>query len=168
MKRIGIIGVGLLGSAVATRLLSAKFEVKGYDTCPEQVKSLHARGLIEAASVADVAAEADAVFTILPSLESVEATFLGVGGLIETAPRRCTLIQMSTISPELTRRLGAAASANGLAFLDAPMSGTSAMVERGDCAIFVAGERKQKDRCQPIFDAIAKKTVYVDATGMAS
>jgi len=168
MKRIGIIGVGLLGSAVAARLLRAKFEVKGYDTRPEQVNSLHARGLIAAASVADVAAEADAVFTILPSLESVEATFLGTGGLIEAAPHSCTLIQMSTISPELTRRLGAAASAKGLAFLDAPMSGTSAMVERGDCAVFVAGDRAQAAACQTVFDAIAKKTVYAGDIGMAS
>jgi 3-hydroxyisobutyrate dehydrogenase-like beta-hydroxyacid dehydrogenase len=75
---------------------------------------------------------------------------------------------MSTISPELTRRLGAAAEAKGLDFLDAPISGTSAMVERGDCAIFVAGDRARADACRPVFDAIAKKTVYVGDVGMAS
>jgi 3-hydroxyisobutyrate dehydrogenase-like beta-hydroxyacid dehydrogenase len=168
MKRIGIIGVGLLGSAVAARLLKRKFEVKGYDTRPEQVKSLHAQGLIAAGSIAEVAADADAVFTILPSLKSVEETILGARGLIETAQSNCTLIQMSTISPELTRRLGAAATTMGLVFLDAPMSGTSAMVERGDCTIFVAGERAKTDACRPIFDAIAKKTYYVGDIGMAS
>ncbi len=168
MKRIGIIGVGLLGSAVATRLLQEKFEVKGYDTRPEQIKSLQAQGLIAAASIAEAAVEADAVFTILPSLESVEAAILGTGGLIESAPRNCTVIQMSTISPNLTRRLGNAAVAKSLGFLDAPMSGTSAMVERGDCAIFVAGDRSRAEACQPIFDVIAKKTHYVGDAGMAS
>ena len=168
MKRIGIIGVGLLGSAVASRLLQAKFQVKGYDTRPAQVKALEPQGLIAVASIAEAAAEADAVFTILPSLESVEATILGEGGLIETAPRDCTLIQMSTISPELTRRLAAAALAGGLGFLDTPMSGTSAMVERGDCVIFVAGDRARAEACQLIFDAIAKKTHYVGDAGMAS
>jgi 3-hydroxyisobutyrate dehydrogenase-like beta-hydroxyacid dehydrogenase len=168
MKRIGIIGVGLLGNAVATRLLKGKFEVKGYDTCAEQIKSLHAQGLIAAGSIAEVAKDADAVFTILPSLQSVEETILGAGGLIETAPLNCTLIQMSTISPELTRRLGEAAATKGLVFLDAPMSGTSAMVERGDCAIFVAGDRARAYACQSIFDAIAKKTHYVGDIGMAS
>ena len=168
MKRIGIIGVGLLGSAVASRLLKGGFEVAAYDTRPEQVKALQAQGLIAAASIAEAAAEADAVFTILPSLESVETTILGRGGLIETVPRDCTLIQMSTISPELTRRLASAALAGGLGFLDAPMSGTSAMVERGDCAIFVAGDRSRAEACQPIFDAIAKKTHYVGDAGMAS
>jgi 3-hydroxyisobutyrate dehydrogenase-like beta-hydroxyacid dehydrogenase len=168
MKRIGIIGVGLLGSAVASRLLKGGFEVAAYDTRPEQVKALQAQGLIAAASIADAAAEADVVFTILPSLESVETTILGAGGLIETAPQNCALIQMSTVSPNLTRRLGNAASARALAFLDAPMSGTSAMVERGDCAIFVAGDRSRAEACQPIFDAIAKKTHYVGDIGMAS
>jgi 3-hydroxyisobutyrate dehydrogenase-like beta-hydroxyacid dehydrogenase len=75
---------------------------------------------------------------------------------------------MSTISPDLTRRLAAAALAGGLGFLDTPMSGTSAMVERGDCTIFVAGDRKRADACQPVFDAIAGKTHYVGDAGMAS
>jgi 3-hydroxyisobutyrate dehydrogenase-like beta-hydroxyacid dehydrogenase len=168
MKRIGIIGVGLLGSAVASRLLRAKFQVKGYDTSPAQLRLLQARGLIAAGSLAEVAVDSDAVFTILPSLEAVETTILGRGGLVETAPRDCTLIQMSTISPELTRRLAAAALASGLGFLDAPMSGTSAMVERGDCAIFVAGDHSRAEACQPIFDVIAKRTHYVGDAGMAS
>jgi 3-hydroxyisobutyrate dehydrogenase-like beta-hydroxyacid dehydrogenase len=168
MKRIGMIGVGLLGSAVASRLLKAGFEVTAYDTRPEQTKALQAKGMIAAASLVEAAAGADAVFTILPSLESVEATIVGAGGLIETAPRSCIVIQMSTISPALTRRLADAAAAKALGFLDTPMSGTSAMVERGDCTIFVAGDRARADACRPIFDAIAKKTHYVGDAGMAS
>lgn len=168
MRRIGIIGVGLLGSAVASRLLKGKFEVTGYDTRPERVTALQAQGLNAAKSIAEAAAEADAIFTILPSLESVEAAIRGTGGLIETAPRSSTLIQMSTISPEMTRSLAKAASAKGLGLLDTPMSGTSAMVARGDCAIFVGGDRARAQACQPIFDAIAKKTHYVGDVGMAS
>ncbi len=168
MRRVGIIGVGLLGSAVASRLLKGGFEVTGYDTRPEQVKVLRPQGLTAAASITEAAAGADAVFTILPSLESVEAALLGTGGLVETAPRSATLIQMSTISPELTRRLGKAAAGRRLGFLDAPMSGTSAMVARGDCTIFVGGDRARADACRPIFDAIARKTVYVGDLGIAS
>jgi 2-hydroxy-3-oxopropionate reductase len=168
MKRIGIIGVGLLGSAVASRLLDRGFEVVGYDTRPDQVKALQAKGLRAASSLAEAAADTDAVFTILPSLESVEATVIGVGGLTETASPNCTLVQMSTISPELTRRLGQASAVKGLGFLDAPMSGTSAMVKRGDCAIFIAGDRVRANACRSIFDAIAKKIVFVGEIGMAS
>src|SRR4030095_13377151 len=168
MKRLGIIGVGLLGSAVASSLLKGGFEVAAYDTRPEQVKGLQAQGLIAAARLAQAAAEADPVFTILPSLESVETTILGTGGLIETAPQNCTVIQMSTVSPNLTRRLAKVVAAKRLGFLDAPMSGTSAMVERGDCAIFVAGDRKSAAACQSVLRAIAKKTFYVGDAGMAS
>lgn len=121
MKRIGIIGVGLLGSAIAKRLLKGKFQVQGYDTRPEQLKALQTQGLVPTESVAEATAEADTVFTILPSLESVEATILGARGLIETAPRDCVVIQMSTISPALARRLADAAAAKALGFLDAPI-----------------------------------------------
>jgi 2-hydroxy-3-oxopropionate reductase len=168
MKRIGVIGVGLLGTAVASRLLEGRFEVVGYDTRPEPVAALRGRGLRPAGSVAEAAAGADAVFTILPTLESVEAVVRGPGGLVETAPATATIIQMSTISPGLTGALAAAATARGLGFLDAPMSGTSAMVARGDCTIFVGGDRARAEACRPLFDAIASKTVHVGDVGAAS
>jgi 3-hydroxyisobutyrate dehydrogenase-like beta-hydroxyacid dehydrogenase len=168
MKRIGIVGVGLLGSAVASRLLDGRFEVVGYDTRSEQVAALRARGLRPAATLSEAAAGADAVFTILPSLEAVDAAVRGPGGLVETMPPTATIVQMSTISPPLTRALGAAAARRGVGFLDTPMSGTSSMVARGDCTIFVAGDRARVDACQPAFTAIARKTIYVGETGLAT
>ncbi len=168
MQRIGIIGVGLLGSAVASRLLQHGFEVTGYDTRPEQVDALSPRGLRPAASIAGAAAGADAIFTVLPSLESLDAVVRGPGGLVETAPREAILIQMSTISPELTRSLNEATAAKGLGLLDAPVSGTSAMVARGDCTILVGGDPTRVQQCRTVFDAIARRTVHVGAVGMAS
>jgi 3-hydroxyisobutyrate dehydrogenase-like beta-hydroxyacid dehydrogenase len=167
MNRIAIVGVGLLGTAVASRLLDAGFEVTGYDSRPDQLARLSPRGLRSATSINDAVADAEAVFTILPSQESVEAVILGGGGLLETMPRSATLIQMSTISPTLTRRLAEAAAAR-LGFLDAPMSGTSAMVERGDCTIFVGGDPSRLAACRPVFAAIAKRTVHVGPVGSAS
>ncbi len=168
MHHIAIIGVGLLGSAVATRLLQHGFEVTGYDTRATQVEALQPQGLRAAASVAEAAAEADAVFTILPTLDAVEAVVCGPGGLVETAPRQAVLIQMSTISPQLTCRLHKAAAAAGLAFLDAPISGTSAMVAHGDCTILVGGEPALVQRCRPLFDAVAQQAVHLGAVGMAA
>lgn len=168
MRRIVIVGAGLLGSAVASRLLKAGFEVTGYDIRPQQIEALRSQGLRRAASVAEASVGADAIFTILPSLESVESVVSGPGGLVETAPREATLIQMSTISPDLTRRLGEAAAAKGLGFLDTPMSGTSAMVAQGDCVIIVGGDPARVEACRPIFDAIARRTFHVGGVGMAS
>jgi 3-hydroxyisobutyrate dehydrogenase-like beta-hydroxyacid dehydrogenase len=167
MKRIGIIGVGLLGGAVAQRLLAGGLTVKGYDTRRESLEALRFRGLVAASSVADAADGAEAVFTILPALDIVEAVVTGPGGLIECARPGTVICQMSTISPPLTRALGAAAAAGGLPFLDTPMSGTSSMVERGDCTIFVGGDPAVAERCRPAFDAIARKTLHVGAVGDA-
>jgi 3-hydroxyisobutyrate dehydrogenase-like beta-hydroxyacid dehydrogenase len=168
MRRIAIVGVGLLGSAVASRLLAGGFAVSGYDTRREVLNALEPRGLKAARSVKDAVEGADAVFTILPSLEVVESVILGAGGLVQSLRRTATVIQMSTISPTLTRRLGEAAASAGLGFLDAPMSGTSAMVERGDCTIFAGGEAALVEACRPLFAAIAKRTVHVGPIGSAS
>ena len=168
IQRIAIIGVGLLGSAVASRLLAGGFAVTGYDSRPEQLKALGPRGLRGASSLKEAATGADAVFTILPSLETVEAAILGPGGLLAGLARSATVIQMSTISPTLTRRLGEAAASAGVGFLDAPMSGTSAMVERGDCTIFAGGDASRIEACRPVFAAIAKRTVHVGPIGSAS
>ncbi len=168
MRRIGIVGVGLLGSAVASRLLEGGFEVAGHDTRPELLEALQARGLRAAASLKDVAAGAEAIFTILPTPESVDAVVRGPGGLLDVAPPASLLVQMSTIAPAQTRALGAAAAARGRGFLDAPMSGTSAMVARGDCTIFVGGDRARLEAVRPVLDAIARKTIYIGDVGDAS
>lgn len=168
MQRIGVIGVGLLGSAVASRLLAKGFQVTGYDTRREQVTALRPQGLIAAASANDAVAGADAVFTILPTPDVVERVWLGPGGLLETAAASTVLMQMSTISPPLVRRLGEAASARGRTFLDTPISGTSAMVARGECAIFVGGDRAVAEKVWPAFEAIASKTVHVGPIGAAA
>jgi 2-hydroxy-3-oxopropionate reductase len=165
MRKIGIVGVGLLGTAVAERLLDAGLEVSGYDTRPAQLAVLRPRGLRPVAGAAETARGADAVFTILPSLDSVERV---VRELIETAGGETVLVQMSTISPALTRSLAGAAEARGLGFLDAPVSGTSAMVARGDCTIFVGGDPTRVEACRPIFDAIARTTLHVGEVGQAS
>ena len=168
IQRIAIIGVGLLGSAVASRLLVGGFKVTGYDSRPAQLQALRPRGLEAAATLKDAVTGADAVFTILPSLETVEAAIVGPGGIVASLARPGAIIQMSTISPTLTRRLAEAAASAGLGFLDAPMSGTSAMVERGDCTIFAGGDAALVDLCRPVFAAIGKRTIHVGPAGSAS
>jgi 3-hydroxyisobutyrate dehydrogenase-like beta-hydroxyacid dehydrogenase len=168
VKRIGIVGVGLLGSAVASRLLQGGFQVAGYDTRPEQTQALATRGLRVATGIGEAARGAELVFMVLPSLESAEAVVTGPGGLAEAAARGTVLCQMSTISPELTTRLAQAAEARGLPYLDTPMSGTSAMVARGDCTLLTAGDEALARRCAPVFDAIAARTVHMGPVGAAA
>jgi 2-hydroxy-3-oxopropionate reductase len=168
VKRVGIVGVGLLGSAVASRLLAAGFEVTGYDTRPEQVTALAASGLRPAKSAADTSAGADAVITILTTPAVVEKVWLGGGGLLETAPKTAVLMQMSTISPDLSKRLGEAAASRGFRFLEVPVSGTSTVVMRGGGTMLVGGDAALAETCRPLCDTIAAKTVYVGGVGDAS
>jgi 3-hydroxyisobutyrate dehydrogenase-like beta-hydroxyacid dehydrogenase len=138
---VGIVGLGLLGSAIAGRLRGAGRSVVGYDIVPACVERLVALGGTGAKSAADVARTSDAVLTILPSLATVESAILGADGVVAGARAGQTIVQMSTISPELTRRLDREVTARGLAFLDCPVSGTSGMVAAGNGVFFVGGAR---------------------------
>jgi 3-hydroxyisobutyrate dehydrogenase-like beta-hydroxyacid dehydrogenase len=163
-----MVGVGLLGSAVSAVLLKAGYPVVGYDIVPERVAALTGMGGKAAGSAADVAASADPVFTILPTLTSVEEAIVGPRGVLEGAGAGTIIIQMSTISPELATRLEAGARPRGVAFLDAPVSGTSSMVARRDCVVTVGGDRAAFERCLPVLEALAKRVFHVGPCGLGS
>jgi 3-hydroxyisobutyrate dehydrogenase-like beta-hydroxyacid dehydrogenase len=115
-----------------------------------------------------VAAQTDVVFTILPTLASVEDAITGRGGVLGGAGKDTIIIQMSTISPALAIRMEEAARARGVAFLDAPVSGTSSMVARRDCVVTVGGDRAAFERSLPVLDAMAKRVFHVGSCGMGS
>ncbi len=167
-KAVGIVGVGLLGSAVAEVLLRAGYGVIGYDVLPERVAALAALGGRRAGSAAEAAKSAGPVFTILPTLDSVEEAITGPKGVLEGAGADTTIIQMSTISPDLAVRMGEATRARGVAFLDAPVSGTSSMVARRNCVVTVGGERAAFQGCLPVLEALARRVFYVGPCGMGS
>jgi L-threonate 2-dehydrogenase len=164
---IGIVGLGLLGSAIAARLRAAGHPVIGHDIVPACVEQLVALGGTAAKSSADVARVADAVLIVLPSLAAVESVVLGADGVAAGARPGQTVMQMSTISPELTRRLDAALTARRLAFLDCPVSGTSGMVARGNGAFYVGGERALYERWRPMLESILPRAFYIGTAGQA-
>lgn len=168
MNRVGIVGLGLLGTAVASRLLQGGVEVTGYDVRPEQTHALASAGLRAAENTAAACEGADAVFTVLPTLESVEEVLCGPAGVLEATPKDAVIVQMSTVSPELARRIGSAAASRGYGFLDAPISGTSAMVAAGDCTLLVGGDAAHLEACRPLFAAVARRTVHMGEVGAAS
>jgi 3-hydroxyisobutyrate dehydrogenase-like beta-hydroxyacid dehydrogenase len=164
---VGIVGLGLLGSAIASRLRAAGHAVVGYDIVPACVERLVAIGGTAAKSPADVARAAELVCTVLPSLASVEEAILGAGGVAAGARPGQAIAQMSTISPALTERLARETAARGLAFLDCPISGTSAMVAQGSGVIFVGGERAVYARHQPVLESILPRAVLIGRPGQA-
>jgi len=167
MATIGIVGLGLLGSAVAARLRGGGHDVVGHDVVAEKVRALEALGGQAAPSAEAVAWAAEAVCVVLPSLAAVEDVVLGPRGLAVAGRAGQTIIQMSTISPTLTERLAREVGAKGLAFLDCPISGTSGMVARGDGIIFVGGEQRVFDRWRPVLEAVLPRAIYVGRPGQA-
>ena len=167
MATIGIVGLGLLGSAVAARLRGGGHDVVGHDVVAEKVRALEALGGQAAPSAEAVAWAAEAVCVVLPSLAAVEDVVLGPRGLAVAGRAGQTIIQMSTISPTLTERLAREVGAKGLAFLDCPISGTSGMVARGDGIIFVGGEQRVFDRWRPVLESVLPRAIYVGRPGQA-
>lgn len=167
MATVGLVGLGLLGAAVAARLRARGHEVVGYDVLPEKIQGLVALGGRGASSAAAVARGAEVVCTLLPSPTSVEEAILGADGIVAAARAGQTVIQMSTISPTQTERLARETSGRGLSFLDCPVSGTSGMVARGEGLIFVGGEPALAERWRPLLEAILPRAVYVGSAGRA-
>jgi 3-hydroxyisobutyrate dehydrogenase-like beta-hydroxyacid dehydrogenase len=164
---IGLVGVGLLGTAVARRLLKAGHRVVGFDPAPDRVRALLTMGGEAATSARAVALASDAVCTLLPSLPTVEAAVLGPDGVAAAGKAGQVVIQMSTISPALSVRLAAESRARGLDFLDCPVSGASGQVARGEGMLFVGGERKVFERWRPLLEAVLPRAVYVGPAGQA-
>jgi 3-hydroxyisobutyrate dehydrogenase-like beta-hydroxyacid dehydrogenase len=153
---------------VAGVLIHAGFQVVGCDVDPERIAALAKQGGRPAGSPKEVATLTSVVFTVLPTLASVEEAIVGSGGVLEGAGADTTILQMSTISPSLAIRLEAATRARGAAFLDTPVSGTSSMVAEGDCVVTVGGDRAAFARCLPVLDALAKRVFHVGSCGMGS
>lgn len=164
---VGVVGLGLLGHAVASRLRAVGHDVVGYDVLPERVQALAALGGKPAPSAEAVAGSAEIVCILLPSLATVEAAILGPDGVVAGARPGTTVVQMSTISPALTERLARETGARGLAFLDCPVSGTSAMVARGEGILLVGGDRPVFERWRAVLEAILPRADYIGRAGQA-
>jgi 3-hydroxyisobutyrate dehydrogenase-like beta-hydroxyacid dehydrogenase len=167
MTTVGIVGLGLLGHAVASRLRAAGHAVIGHDIVPACVERLVGLGGVAAKSAAEVARGSELVCTILPSLSAVEEAILGAEGVAVGARPGQSLCQMSTISPALTERLAREMAARGLAFLDCPISGTSGMVAQGQGVFFVGGDAALYARWRPLLESILPRAVHIGAAGQA-
>ena len=167
MATVGLVGLGLLGHAIASRLRKAGHAVVGFDVLPERIAALTALGGKAVPSAAAVARSAEAVCTLLPSLATAESAVTGKDGVLAGAHADLTVIQMSTISPALTENLARQVTARHVGFLDCPVSGTSSMVERGDGIFFVGGDQSLYERWRPVLESVLPRAVHVGRVGQA-
>ncbi len=168
MPALGFVGLGAMGSRLARRLLDAGHRVVGWNRSPEKARALAAAGLAVAASPRAVAEGADAVFTMVTDDAALRAVVLGPDGVAAGLRAGAVLVEMSTVSPAVTRELGEAVAARGAAMLDAPVSGSTISVEQGHASIQVGGDAAALERVRPYLAAMGPAGItHVGPLGLA-
>jgi 3-hydroxyisobutyrate dehydrogenase-like beta-hydroxyacid dehydrogenase len=165
MKAVGVVGLGEMGLPMAQNLQRRGFEVRGYDVRGEARRAFQDAGGRSAASAEDAARDADAIVVMVRTPAQAEDVVLGGGRVLERARPGAMLIVMSTIGVACMRRLGDAARARSLAFLDAPVSGGRARAEDGTLTIIVGGAAPDVARARPVLEAMGSRVEHVGEIG---
>jgi len=165
IKRVGYIGLGLMGKAIASNLVKAGFELTVHNRSRAAVAELVSLGASEAESPRQVAAASELVITNLPDSPDVEAVVLGPEGVSEGASKGMLYVDNSTIKPETSRGIAHALAKIGVSALDAPVSGGDVGAKAGTLAIMVGGPKEAFDRALPIFEAMGKTITHVGESG---
>jgi 2-hydroxy-3-oxopropionate reductase len=165
MTTVGFIGLGIMGGPMAANLVKAGFEVVGHNRSPDPVRRLVDAGGRGAASVAEAVASADVVVTMVPDSPDVEAVALGADGVYASARPGTLHVDMSTIRPDVARRLAEAGRERGLRVLDAPVSGGEQGAREGTLSVMVGGEPADVADARPVLDAVGGTVVHVGPAG---
>jgi len=166
MEKIGFIGLGIMGKPMALNLLKAGFNVVAYNRSREKVKSIIDAGGEEGLTPKEVAENSDIIITIVSDSPDVEDVILGENGVIEGAKEGGVVIDMSTISPSVTKEIAAKLRDINVEMLDAPVSGGDVGAINGTLSIMVGGSSETLERCKPIFEAMGKSITHCGKNGM--
>lgn len=164
-EQIGFIGLGIMGQGMARNLLRAGFDLVVWNRTRSKMDALVSEGASAAGSPAELARACDIVITCVSDTPDVEAVVLGENGAIHGLREGSLLIDMSTISPKVTREIAARLAERGVYMLDAPVSGGSEGAARGTLSIMVGGEADQVSRAMPILEAMGKTITHVGGHG---
>jgi 3-hydroxyisobutyrate dehydrogenase-like beta-hydroxyacid dehydrogenase len=168
MATLGFVGLGAMGSRLARRLLDAGHTVAGYNRTPYKARALEAAGLKVAATPREAAEAASAVFSMVTDDVALRAVAFGTDGILAGLDRGAVFVEMSTVSPALTRELGEAVARRGAAMLDAPVSGSTITVEEGQASIVIGGDAAALERVKPYLAVMGPGGLtHVGALGIA-
>ncbi len=165
MAKVGYIGLGIMGAAIARNLIKAGHELVVHNRSQGIVAELVHEGAKAAYSPKEVASQVDFVFTNLPDSPDVEKVVLGENGIIEGAHEGLIYIDNSTIKPETARLVAERLAAAGVAALDAPVSGGDVGAKNGTLTIMVGGPQDAFERAASLFEAMGKAWVLVGESG---
>lgn len=165
LPTIGFIGLGIMGKPMARNLLKAGYSLVVHNRSRPAVSELEKEGAKAAGSPQEVAAQTEIVITMLPDSPDVELVIAGDRGVFQGAKPGTLLIDMSTISPVVARRLAAEAEERKLEMLDAPVSGGEAGAISATLSIMIGGSAPAVERAMPIFQALGKNVVHIGEAG---
>ncbi len=154
MKQIGFVGVGIMGKSMVRNLMKAGFELHIYARTKSKVEDVIGEGAIFHDTIAECAAGRDAVITIVGFPEDVEEVYFAEGNILDSADAGTYLIDMTTTSPKLARRIAEEGKPRGFHVLDAPVTGGDTGARDATLSILVGGEEADFDACLPLFKAM--------------
>jgi 3-hydroxyisobutyrate dehydrogenase len=163
--RVGLLGVGLMGSALAHRLLDRGIAVIAWDRNAEQLRDLESRGGQPAERPSEVVGAAGVVITMLPTAEVILDV---VRPLLDGWPEGTIWLQMSSVGAIEADQLTQVAEAHRVRLIDAPVSGSTHPAEEGELTILASGPDSARIAVEPIFDALASRVLWVGEAGMGS
>lgn len=167
MAEVGFVGLGVMGSSIARRLLAAGHTVHGYNRTREKAQELVELGLLLEATPRDVAEKSEVVFSMVTNTKALDAVTRGPDGILAGLGPGKLYVDSTTGSPANSRALAADVEALGAKMLDAPVSGTSKTVDEGKVSIMVGGDQEAFDRVAPILRDIGPVVQRVGENGQA-
>ncbi|MFX0101081.1 MAG: NAD(P)-dependent oxidoreductase [Candidatus Hodarchaeota archaeon] len=164
-ENIGLVGIGLVGSALARNLLENGFNVVGHDIDEERRRFLSGIGGTVVSSAREVADESNRVILALMTSEIVREVIEGENGIFSSKKPPRIIIDTTTGNPEMTETIGARLNEAGIQYLDSTIAGSSKQIGEKDGVFMIGGDKGAYESCLDIFKAISKKHVYLGASG---
>ncbi|MGC5583719.1 NAD(P)-dependent oxidoreductase [Ornithinimicrobium sp. W1665] len=165
MSTIAFIGLGIMGSPMAVHLQQAGHEVRGHNRSSEKMQPLVDAGGTACGSAAEAVDGAEVVCLMLPDGPDVEDVLVGEGAVLQHARPGTLVIDLSTIRPDVARRMAAEARERGLRMLDAPVSGGEAGARNATLSIMVGGDAEDVEAARPVLEVVGRTVVHVGPSG---
>ena len=165
MTTVAFIGLGNMGAPMSLHLIRAGHDVVAYDIQPAAMQAIVSQGARGAASAAAAVSTAEVVISMLPASAHVEDVYLGSGAVLDHAQSEALLVDCSTIAPETSRKVAAAAAQRGFEMLDAPVSGGVGGAVAGTLTFIVGGPATALERGQPLLALMGKHIFHAGASG---
>ena len=165
MRKIGFIGVGIMGRSMVRNLMKAGYEVHIYARTKAKVEDVISEGAVFHDSIAECVKDRDAVITIVGFPQDVEEVYFDSGNILDSASPGTYLIDMTTTSPMLAEKICEEGTKRGFHVLDAPVTGGDTGAKEGTLSILVGGERQDYEACHPLFEAMGTNINYEGKAG---